>query len=70
MQPSKPKRKFERLVEVVTTKTKRVKQQATRLGKRQKTNCWQLLSLVKEEGEEEKNQIEKVTTSNQSVGKA
>ena len=46
---SELKRKSKRLVEVVTTKTKRVKQQATRLGKRQKT----FLTIVESNEEEE-----------------
>ena len=56
VQASEPKRKYERLVKVVTTKTKRVKQQATsnnqqatRLGKRQKT----FLKIVESSEEEE-----------------
>lgn len=49
VQPSKPKRKLERLVEVVTTKTKRVKQQVIELGKRQK----KLLTIVAYSEEEE-----------------
>lgn len=66
VQPSEPKRKSERLVEVVTTKTKRVKQQATRPKKRQKT----LLTIIESSEQQQEKQEEKVTTSKQSVGKA
>ena len=63
VQQSEPKRKSKILVEVMTTKTKRVKQQATRIGKRQK----RLLTIVEssEEEEEEEQEAkweEKVTT--------
>ena len=69
VQPSELKRKSEILVEAMTKKKKRVNQQSTRLGKRQN----KLLTIVEsseEEEEEEAKQVEKVTTSKQSAGKA
>lgn len=50
----------------MTTKTKRMKQEATRLGKRQKS----LLIIVKSSKEEEEEQVEKVIVSKQTTGKA
>ena len=70
VQPSEPKRKSKRLVEARTTKTKRVKQQATRPGKRQKTLLIIVESIDEEEEEHEFKQVEKVTISKHSTGKA
>lgn len=70
VQPSESKRKSKRLVEVVTTKTKRVKQQATRPSKRKKTLLIIVESSDEEEKEKEVKQVEKVTSSKQSVGKS
>ena len=64
------KRKFERLLEVVITKTKRVKQQATRPGKRQKTLLTIVESSEEEEEEHEVKKLEKVRRSKKLAGKA
>ena len=68
VRPSELKRKSERLVEVVTTKTKRLKQQATRPSKRQKT----LLIIVEssDEGEEAQEFIQEEKVTKQLAGKA
>ena len=70
VQPSEPKIKFERLVEAVTIKTKRVKQQAIKQGKRQKTLLKIVESSDEEEEEKEVKQAEKVTNSKKLAGKS
>ena len=66
-QPCEPMRKYERLVEVVTTKTKRVEQKATRQRKIQKSL---MIIMESNKEEEEVKKEEKIIVSKQIVGKA
>ena len=64
------KRKSKRLVEAMTTKAKRVKQQAIRPGKRKKS-LLTIMELSKEqEQEQEVKQAQKETTSKKSARKS
>ena len=70
VRPSEPRRKSKRLVEAMTTKTKRVKQQGTGPGKMQKTSLKIVETNDEEEEEQEIKQENKVTLLKQSTRKS